>query len=91
MPSGYEATIGSRPLKGSATLTTLNLSADSKNRTQFLVVLTALGDKRAVAPQVTFTNGLLRIRSQGKSWDIRVSDGQRVNDPAAPLMTVVER
>jgi hypothetical protein len=93
-PSGYQASIKSHELEGAATngtLTTLDLAASSNKALQFLVVMSVLPDKQAVPPQVTFANGLLRIGSKEKTWDINVLEGADVSDPAAPLMKVLEK
>lgn len=93
-PSGYQASIKSHPLDGSATngtLTTLDLTASSSEPLQFLVVLSVLPDRQATPPQVTFSNGLLKIASREKTWDIKVSEAAGVSDRAAPLMKVLEK
>jgi len=91
LPKDYRHTIESRAFEASGTngnLTSLDLIADSNERTTFLVVLHALEGAGDKPPQVELKNGHLKISSPARVWNVEVLDPAGPHNPSLPLLRV---
>ncbi len=91
LPKDYRSAIQSRALRASGTngnIVSLDLTADAKERTTFLVVLHALGGAADKPPHVELKDARLSVASKERVWNIEVLDPAGVADPSLPLLRV---
>ncbi|UCH61977.1 MAG: heparinase II/III family protein [Fidelibacterota bacterium] len=91
LPGDYHGSIKERESDASeldGKIVTLNLAVDSVAKTRFLVVLCALKNSVAQAPDVSYKDGTLKIKHGGKTWEVDVLKSAQVARPSDAVMIV---